>query len=150
MGKKISFYIVLFVFALDQLTKFFAVQNLQKSIELTSFFNLSLVYNKGVSFGMLNNLPYSNYILASLGILISLLIYSWLRKSKDRFEIVSLSLILGGALGNISDRFFYPGVVDFIELHWRDFYWPNFNIADSAIFVGICFLFIFSINSKKV
>lgn len=149
MYKKVSLIIALLIVIIDQITKFFAVKHLAQTIEITSFLNFSLVYNKGISFGLFNKLPYSNYFLAIIASSISFVLYKWLLTSKSKLESLCLGIILGGAIGNISDRFFYPGVVDFIELHWKEYFWPNFNIADSAICIGICFLLIFSINSKN-
>ncbi len=146
--KKIGLGLALLVFILDQLSKFIAVKYLSSSIEVTSFFNLALAYNKGISFGLFNNLDYSNYIFAGLSTIIAIFLYRWLGQATKALEAATLGLIIGGALGNVSDRFIYPGVVDFIELHWKVYYWPSFNIADSAICLGVCILLIFSIDLK--
>ncbi len=147
--KIIGLLLALTTLFLDQASKFIMVKyfaNIQ--IEVTSFFNLFLVYNKGISFGLFNNISYSNNIFSFLSIIIVCFLLTWLKRSEDKHEIIGLSLIVGGAIGNIIDRFIYPGVVDFLEFHWNDLYWPSFNIADSAICLGVCILIIFSINCE--
>lgn len=146
--KKIGLKFALLVFIIDQLSKFFIVKYLNSSIEITSFFNLKIAYNKGISFGLFNNLDYSNYIFAGLSIILTIFLCHLLKSAEKTLEAVTLGLIIGGAIGNVSDRFIYPGVVDFLEFHWHDHYWPSFNIADSAICLGVCILLIFSIDFK--
>jgi signal peptidase II len=146
--KKIGLRIALLVFMLDQLSKFMAVKYLSGSIKVTNFFSLGLAYNKGISFGLFNNLDYSNYIFAGLSTLIAIFLYRLLLETKQKLEVAALGLVIGGALGNVSDRFIYPGVVDFLEFHWKAYYWPSFNVADSAICLGVCILLIFSIDFK--
>ncbi len=146
--KKIGLAFALLVFILDQISKFMAVKYFSVSVKVTSFFNLSLAYNNGISFGLFNNFAYSNYIFAGLSTIITIFLYSWLTKAKKKLEAMVLGLIIGGALGNVCDRFFYPGVVDFLEFHWKGYYWPSFNLADSAICLGVCILLFFSIDFK--
>jgi signal peptidase II len=64
-------------------------------------------------------------------------------------ESLALGITIGGAIGNVVDRIFRPGVVDFIQLHWNEYYWPNFNIADSAICLGVAILIVSSIDIKR-
>ena len=124
----------------DQLTKILILYTLTKDqiIHVLSFFNLVLVFNTGVSFGMFQ----SNGMLGFwLLILIAFSLCVWLccliAQTNDRLENMSYSLIIGGALGNVLDRFLYGGVVDFLQFHIGKYYWPSFNIADSAIVVGV-------------
>lgn len=143
---------MLFILIIDQITKCLAVNNLIENIsvnQITSFFNLVLVYNKGISFGLFNQIDYSNYIFLSLSIIIICFLLKWLKDSVMLTESLALGLIIGGAIGNIVDRIFRPGVVDFIQLHWHEYYWPNFNIADSAICLGVMVLIILSIDIKR-
>ena len=148
--KKTGIIIGLITIILDFLTKILAVKYFVSGIKLTSFFNLALTYNKGISFGLFNNFSYSNYFFAALSSAISLMLYNWLKKTDSCKEAIALGLIIGGALGNVIDRFIYPGVVDFLEFHWKQYYWPSFNLADSAIFLGVCILLIFSIDLRKI
>ncbi len=140
--------LALLIFISDQITKFLAVKYLTTSIEVTSFFNLGLAYNKGISFGLFNNFAYSNYFFAILSSIITIFLYQWMMQAKKKMEVIALGAIIGGAMGNVSDRFLYPGVVDFLEFHWDHLYWPSFNVADSAICLGVCILLIFSIDFK--
>jgi signal peptidase II len=151
MMKK-GLFISLCTLAIDFASKFSAVKYFSAnsgSIEITSFFSLGLVYNKGISFGLFNNLPYSNYLFLLISIFIIGFLLGWIKKSTNSKEILALGLIIGGAVGNVIDRIIYPGVVDFLEFHWRGYYWPSFNIADSAICIGVCILLVYSIKSKK-
>lgn len=150
MSKIIKSLITLIVLLIDQVTKLIIVKYLEDTkIEITSFFNIALVYNKGISFGLFNNIDYSNYIFASLAAIIVIFLMKWLMTSQSKLESFGLSLIIGGAIGNIIDRIIYIGVVDFLEFHYKEYYWPSFNIADSAICLGVCILLIFSINCEN-
>jgi signal peptidase II len=141
----ISAVIVVIILAVDQLTKFIVSQalNVNETIPLAKgIFDITLVHNKGAAFGILKNQTYL-FIGASL-VAISL-IYSSLRKSvNDKYQIFSLSLILGGAVGNLIDRLRLGYVIDFFNLYW----WPVFNVADSAITVG-GILLAYSIIKRK-
>lgn len=137
---KQPFWVGFIVFVIDQMTKVFAVQYLTvlKKIELTPFFNVTLVYNPGVSFGMFqSHLPWMRIILICLAfVLMGWLVYA-LAKSESFIEKICYSLILGGAFSNVIDRFTYGAVVDFLDFHLFQYHWPAFNIADSAIVVGV-------------
>ncbi|MEK6734427.1 MAG: signal peptidase II [Pseudomonadota bacterium] len=144
--KKISLVTAIVIVIIDQISKYAAVKYLSHiKLEVTSFFNLALVYNKGISFGLFNNLPYSNYVFLGVSSLIVGYLIKWIRISKYTSEIMGLALIIGGAIGNIIDRFIYPGVVDFLEFHWHEYYWPSFNIADASICIGVILLLLFNI-----
>ena len=120
-----------------------------KVIKVTDFFNLTLVYNKGISFGLFNQMKYSGEIFAIIAIIIICFLVYWLKKAATLKEAMALGLIIGGAAGNVVDRFIYPGVVDFLQFHWQEHDWPSFNIADSAICLGVFVLFICSIKSES-
>ncbi|MDP3372267.1 MAG: signal peptidase II [Candidatus Paracaedibacteraceae bacterium] len=132
--------IIIGTLAADQLTKLIILYTLTKHqiVYICSVFNFTLTYNTGVSFGMFQSngmLGFWLLILMATGLcgyLTHLVI-----QTKDRFEEISFSLIIGGAIGNILDRFFYGGVVDFLQFHLKQYYWPTFNIADSAIVIGV-------------
>jgi len=139
--------LLLITLSLDQASKFIIVHNYADvKITITSFFDIALVYNKGISFGLFNNFTYSNYFFLFLSSIIVCYLFKWLKTSRNITETLGLELIIGGAVGNIIDRLFYPGVVDFLEFHWKHYYWPSFNIADSAICLGVCILLIFSLK----
>lgn len=150
--KKIAALLAILSLAIDQLTKYFAVKFFVENIttiEITEFFNLVLVYNKGISFGLFNNINYGNYIFTFLSFSIIVWLLKWIKNSVIVSESVALGLIVGGAVGNVLDRLFRPGVVDFIQLHYNSYYWPNFNVADSAIFLGVMVLIILNFNLKE-
>ncbi len=124
----------------DQLTKCRVVQSLLlgQVIPYTSWFNLVFRTNKGISFSFFSNPSF----LAEGGLIFFItavlfwLIYQWWI-AWNRWEITGYSLIIGGALGNLTDRFFRGAVVDFLEFHLHQYYWPAFNIADSCIVGGV-------------
>ncbi len=147
--KKIGLSLAFIVLLIDGLSKYMAVKYLNSSVEVTEFFSLGLAYNKGISFGLFNDFRYSNYFFAGLSTIITIFLLGILTKADKKLEAIALGLIIGGALGNVIDRFYYPGVVDFLEFHWQGYYWPSFNIADSAICLGVCILLSFSIDFKK-
>lgn len=130
--------ITLLIIILDQLSKIVAYnnkQNLGSVIEIFSGLNLVYVENRGISFGFLSNLNISFY-LGILSFLIGLYIIYLIKETKNLVGYISLSLILGGALGNGIDRVLNGYVIDFIDIYYGDYHWPSFNIADSSITVG--------------
>jgi len=129
--------VIISVLFLDQLTKFFAAGFLQLNtpvILIKNFLNLSLVHNRGAAFGILKNQLFV-FVVISL-VAIALLIYHLKDKKKSLLSSISLSLILGGAVGNLIDRLRFGFVVDFLDFR----VWPVFNIADSAITIGVILL----------
>jgi signal peptidase II len=132
------------VFVLDQFTKLLALGGLRPGLPVTvvdGFISLTLVMNPGLAFGMLAGpSPAGRWIVAllSLGALCLLGILSVrLLPRAGRWGTVTLGLIFGGALGNLLDRIRFGAVVDFIDVYWRAYHWPAFNVADSAITVGV-------------
>ena len=138
MSKKHILLIVLISISLDQITKFIVEENtniLKNGLQITSFLNLVYVENRGVSFGMFAEHDKSFYF-GILSVLISLYIIYLILNSKKFLELLGLSLILGGALGNGLDRIFYGYVVDFIDFHLNHYHCPAFNVADTSITLG--------------
>lgn len=147
-------WITVFVLIVDRITKYFALQDLPPyaSVPVTKFFNLTLAYNKGAAFSFLNSASgWQIWFFAAIAIAVSIGLLIWLSRlsSKQRWLSVALTLILGGALGNLCDRFLYGHVIDFLEFYVGDFYWPAFNIADSAICVGAALLFLDAMRKRK-
>ena len=132
--------LAILVIVLDQITKWVALFGLnlgENPITVTSFFNLVLVWNRGVSFGMFNNAgAYGPWILSALAIAVVLGLLYWLRGAEARLTVTALGLVIGGALGNVIDRFRFGAVVDFLDFHIAGYHWPAFNVADAAICVG--------------
>ncbi len=138
------FTVALIVVLLDQISKFFVLKNsliLMNNVEIFENLNFVFVLNKGISFGFLSSLNISFY-LGIISMVISVFIIIWIIRTSSRIEKISLSFILGGAIGNGFDRINKEYVLDFIDFHAFGFHWPAFNLADSFITVGaIIFIF---------
>jgi signal peptidase II len=156
---KYKFYVLtLAVLVLDHVTKWLARDRLdpEHAIELIpGYLRISYVSNTGVAFGLFRDLgsPWKPYVLAAMAIVavIVILVYS-LRMPSSRILLqCALAVIMGGILGNFVDRILQGYVVDFIEFHIRDvFHWPTFNVADSAITVGIGLLLIDAVKNPEL
>lgn len=119
-------------------------------IDILPFFNIVMVWNKGVSFGLFNDhSDYGPLILTLLAGVIAVIFSIWLTRSKNAVISLSLALIIGGALGNMLDRIRFGAVADFLDFHLFGAHWPAFNVADSAITVGIAILLIHSLFFDK-
>jgi signal peptidase II len=105
---------------------------------VTSFFNLALTYNRGISFGLFNQGAGLNALVFSLAAaaIVGVLVF-WLSRVTSPFLGVAIGLIIGGAIGNVIDRIRLGAVVDFLDFHLGTLHWPAFNIADSAICIGV-------------
>jgi len=112
---------------------FFA--QLEAGIEILPVFNLVLIRNRGVSFGLMKELPW--WGLAFLGLAIVTVLSVWLWRAGSRLSGAAIGLIIGGALGNIADRIRWGGVTDFLDFHIDEYHWPAFNFADVAIVSGV-------------
>ena len=146
-----SFLILVFFVFCDLITKFFVKNNflLNESKQLNQFLDLVYVQNYGVSFGFLSGLV-SYWILVIVGLIVTVLIYYLMIRSNKRVEKLAYFIIIIGALSNILDRIINSYVVDFISLHYNNFYWPAFNLADIYITIGIIMLIIsFFIKSEE-
>jgi signal peptidase II len=129
------------VLALDQLSKaavrgYFAARAAGEN--MTSFFNIVLIYNRGMSFGLFNGAGGLHALLFSLvaAAIVTVLIY-WLSRVESPLLAVAIGLIIGGAIGNVVDRIRLGAVVDFLDFHAGSWHWPAFNVADSAICIGV-------------
>ena len=148
MIKKIVF---IFLILLDLLTKFLVQYNLplNKSIKINEFSDLVYVQNFGVSFGLFSGYV-SHWILIFIASVVILMIYILSMKSNKKFEKLAYFIIIIGALSNVIDRSINTFVVDFILLHYKNYYWPAFNLADIYITIGIIMLLVsFFIESKN-
>ena len=148
-----SLAIALTVLILDLATKYWVESILVygQFIPITGFFNLVLTYNAGAAFSFLSEASgWQRWFLSAIAIIASVVIIYMLHKYKtEKLFCISLSLILGGALGNLWDRITLGHVVDFLDFYIGDYHWPAFNIADSAIFIGAALLIIESFSSKE-
>lgn len=143
---KIAFWVSFAVVIADQLSKWFVRSSLElfERVSVLPFLDITHLRNRGAAFGILNELPENIRLpfFAIVFVLAIVVILLFLRKAyeRDTLLVFSLSLILGGAIGNSIDRFRLGYVTDFIDFHWfghPDYHWPPFNIADSAITVGV-------------
>jgi signal peptidase II len=148
------YVIALLIVVLDHLSKWLVALKLpNNSVELIpGYLRLSIVYNSGVAFGFFasDHSVWKPYLLAGMAVVALIGIYLYARHTPpDRVLLQSaLTITMGGILGNFIDRIFRGYVVDFIEFHIHEsYYWPNFNVADSAITIGIALLLIDTVRS---
>ena len=130
----------------DQFTKALVLAFLEpyQAVEWAPFLSCVLVFNTGISFGLFaGETALLRWVLIGLALAVSVLLTSWLYKEKRLRVASALGLILGGAIGNVVDRIFRHAVVDFLDFHIGGWHWPAFNLADSAITVGVV-LYVFT------
>jgi signal peptidase II len=112
-----------------------------RAIVIAPFFNLVPVWNKGISFGMMQaHEAWAAWGLIGIALAITVTLSFWLATSRRPAEAVALGLIIGGALGNVADRVRFGAVFDFLDVHAAGWHWPAFNVADAGISVGAVFL----------
>ena len=144
------------IFALDQASKLWLFQWVLREsdeIVLAPFLSLVKRQNLGVSFSFLaTGHPFGRFALAGLALGISVILLIWLARTTDRIAGVGLGLIIGGAIGNVADRLLVGAVQDFLLLHWHEWAWPAFNLADSAITLGVVLLLVegFALKRRKL
>lgn len=142
-------WISLLVVVLDQATKLIAESLLtpHQPVNLLPFFDWYLTYNTGAAFSFLANAGgWQRWLFTAIAIVISVVIVQWIRKlpPEETMTAFSLSLILGGAIGNLIDRVYLGHVIDYIQVWLGNYPWPAFNIADAAISVGAALLILSS------
>lgn len=149
----------LIVLAADQASKWWVLNVLdlpeKRQIVLLPVLNLTMVWNRGVTFGLLNGLGgWSSVALAVVALAVVFALGAWLRRAESRFSAVAIGAIAGGALGNVIDRLRFGAVVDFIHAHMQiggtDWSWYVFNVADSAIVCGVAALVLESLFGRRV
>ncbi len=145
------------VFVSDQATKYLAEDYLTRhgDVQLTSFLNFALVHNTGAAFGFLSSASgWQNifFIVVASVACIVILWMTWRLAANDLVLGTGLMLVLGGAAGNLTDRLFHGYVIDFVDVYYRAWHWPAFNVADSAITVGAVLLIIdaFGLSQRKM
>ena len=153
--KKIYLFVYfLILFSVDRISKILILKNFSNNslseIYFNSFLNFSLVWNSGIGFGMLQ-IEYSFfYLIISIIItMINFVLIYWMLASSNYLESIFVSVILGGSLGNLFDRYYYNAVPDYIDLHYESFHWFTFNIADIFITIGIIGLIIIDLFKIK-
>ncbi|MEJ2687636.1 MAG: signal peptidase II [Gammaproteobacteria bacterium] len=135
------------VVVLDQVTKQLANSLLtyERPLHLLPSLNFTLVYNTGAAFSFLSTASgWQRWFFIALGLLAAVVMVVWLSRlsARDRLGAMAVSLILGGALGNVIDRIWHGRVIDFIDVYYGHWHWPAFNVADSAITIGVALLII--------
>jgi signal peptidase II len=152
---KIGLSVGAIVVVLDQLTKWLIRDVVLgtgpgRDIEVTGFFNIVEVWNRGVSFGLFaSDSPWTPYLLSALAIAISIVLIVWLRKAETTFLALALGFVIGGAIGNVFDRFIWGRVYDFLDFHAAGYHWPAFNVADAAISVGVALVLLDGFIAKR-
>ncbi len=143
-----------FIIAFDQATKLYVHTQVTMGKPIAvikGFFNINYVHNSGGAFGLFSEsndfIRYTLFLLFPL--ICMFLIFVMLRDTKNKLQIVALSFITGGAIGNYMDRIRLGYVIDFIDWYIKDLHWPTFNIADSFIVIGVCILSVFFLLEKN-
>ncbi len=144
----------LLVILLDWITKKIAVATLvyHEPQVVIPLLNWTLVYNKGAAFSFLaNHAGWQRWFLSAVAVVAIALFYRWCDAlpDKEKWQRWAIAWVIGGALGNLIDRLRLGYVIDFIDVHWHQHHWPAFNIADSAIFIGLVVLLASICTSKK-
>ena len=150
----VDFSIIIFIFLIDRISKLLIIGSSgtyeQYGISITSFLNFNLIWNEGIAFGLFSFNEKIYYNLLTIFICLIVAVIIWLMFRSKGFEKLSYIMIIGGSFGNVFDRVFYSAVPDFIDIHFNNFHWFIFNVADIFITIGIIFLISFEIFRKKI
>ena len=150
----LRYSIVVVIVVLDQITKIWADRSMElyQQIYVTGFFNITKAYNYGAAFSFLD-IPGGSqrwfFLIVRLVVSIVLIVWLYRMSRSEKWLSLSIALILGGAIGNLIDTAVYGYVVDFIQVHWHERYFPSFNIADAAISCGTALLLFLTFFEKK-
>lgn len=138
---------------LDQAVKWWILEVVMQPprvIEVTSYFNLVMAWNRGVSFSLFSNgaaiMPYA---LSALAAVIVAFLVAWLRRADRAFIALSIGLVIGGAAGNVIDRLRFGAVADFLDFHAMGYHYPAFNVADMGISVGVVLLLVDGLFGRR-
>lgn len=147
-------WLSLFILAADQISKQLAESAIQlyERVPLLPYLNLTLTYNRGAAFSFLSDQGgWQRWFFSVLAMVVTVVLVVWLRQldRANRWTAISLSLIIGGAVGNLIDRLLFGHVIDFIDLYYGQWHWPAFNVADSAITVGVVMMLLEAFRGQK-
>jgi signal peptidase II len=147
-------WLSLLVLVVDQYTKALVLKNIElyQAIQISPFFNLTHVYNYGAAFSFLHDAGgWQRWFFTIVALAVSALVLWWLKQiTKEQIILpLAFSLIIGGAIGNAYDRLVYGYVVDFLVLYYQDWYWPAFNVADTAICIGAVLMIVDMFKNKE-
>jgi signal peptidase II len=149
----ISFSIVALIYFLDRISKIYVIQldknNLGSDIFNSAYLNIVLIWNKGIAFGLLSFSESYLYNIISLIIAIIIVVLIIMSLKNQGFRRYSLLIIVGGALGNLHDRFFFNAVPDFIDFHIGNFHWFIFNVSDIFITLGVISMIVLELFDNK-
>lgn len=138
----------------DQLSKYIASTSLEmyQPIAVMPMFNWTLMHNPGAAFSFLaNESGWQRWFFTAIAVVVSVVLFFWIKRLEqhEKWQAIALTLILGGAVGNVIDRIWFGYVIDFIQIYYEQWYWPAFNIADSAISIGVAMIIIDSIREYR-
>ena len=149
----IFFLVIAFMFFADRITKYYIINFFldykADTYYFNPFLNFVLVWNTGMAFGLFESDNYIYHILSLFIICVIVFLFFLFFKSEKRLEKFSISLVIGGAFGNLYDRITVYAVPDFVDLHYFDFHWFVFNVSDIIITFGIILLLLNDLFSKK-
>ena len=149
----IDFSIIFFIFLLDRFSKYFIIKLSdpmdEMNIQINSFINFNLIWNKGIGFGLLSFDQDFLYNIITFIIILITIIILWYCQKISGLEKISYLVIVGGSSGNIFDRIYYSSVADFIDISINNFHWFIFNVADIFISIGVITLIMIEIFYKK-
>ena len=149
----LDFSIIIFIFLIDRVSKLIIIGSPetyeQYGIRITSFLNFNLIWNEGIAFGLFSFEKKFYYNFLTLLIILITLIILWMITKTEKFERLAFVMIFGGSIGNIFDRLYYSSVPDFIDIHFNNFHWFIFNVADIFITIGVVLLIIREVIFKK-
>lgn len=138
---RLGLIVAALILVLDQVSKLYFLDLMQQNpagIRVTPFFNLVMVWNTGVSFGLFSeDSALRSWTLIGVSVVVLVWLVIWLWRVEQRLMAIALGSIIGGAIGNIVDRLRFGAVFDFLDFHAFGWHWPAFNIADCAIVVGV-------------
>ena len=145
---------ILSIFVADRLSKILIINSAETFGELdifvTSFLNFNLIWNDGIAFGLFSFEKKIYYNFLTILIVLITLIILWMITRTEKIEKLAFMMVFGGSIGNIFDRLYYSSVPDFIDIHFNNFHWFIFNVADIFITIGIIFLISLEIFGKKI
>ena len=151
----INFFVIFFIFFLDRISKKYIIYlsdiNLNSELFISKFLNINLIWNKGIAFGLFSfdERNFYNFLTIFIAIIIIIILYMVIKS--NGLKKYSLLMISGGALGNLYDRVVFFAVPDFIDLHFGNFHWFTFNVADIFITLGVIFMILIEfIDNNKM
>lgn len=154
MRKLLWFFLSIAVIIADQVSKHYALVGLDayQPYPIMPMLNFTLAYNTGAAFSFLSTAgAWHQWLLTGFSLLVSFAIVIWMIRSAStlKYQLLALSLILGGAIGNLIDRLRLGYVIDFIDVYYKSYHWPIFNIADSAITIGTFIMALYWMSLEK-